>query len=130
MKRASGSSLAALLQLVVVAEVVVVVVNKAVARHLVLCKFTKFLKFVVNLKSFKVITKLMERSPLDIFLNSAGASCVVIVAAVRLEQCCTNFQNNFKPFWRHMEVYLQVFKLSSTCHYNKAPKSRHRKRVC
>ena len=41
---------------------------------------------------------------------------VVVVASARLGLYSVSFQSNFKPFWRYMEVYLQVFKGSSISH--------------
>ena len=45
-----------------------------------LWKFTTYLKFLVNLKSFTIFTKLNEINPLDGFSNSSEASGVVVLA--------------------------------------------------
>ena len=101
--------LAELSQPVVVVEGVVVVAE-AVASRLELSKFTTYLKLLVNLKSFKIFSKLTE---INVFSNSSAASGVVIAAA-RLELCSSSFQIFLKLLWRYMEVYLQVLKVSST----------------
>ena len=75
LKGACRSSLAALPQHVVVVEGVVVVAE-ALARRLVSVKLTTFLKPLVKLKSFKVLTKLNEIRALSVFSKSAAASGV------------------------------------------------------
>ena len=74
-KRTSRSWLAAPSQHVIIVEVVVIVAE-ALGSHLVLSKFTTFLKLVINLKSFKVFTKFNEKRALGVFWKFAAASGV------------------------------------------------------
>ena len=55
---------------------------------------------------------------------------VVVVAAACLELRSPNFQSNFKGFWRYLEVYLQIFKISATFHEIQARNSPLRNSVC
>ena len=63
-----------------------------------LSKFTNFLKLVVKLKSFKILTKLNEIQGPGVFSNSAEAPGVVIVASARLELRFSSFQVYLQPF--------------------------------
>ena len=75
--RAYQYTSAAFLQRVIVPEDVVVVAED-LARRLVLSKFTIVLKLVVNLKSFKILSKFIE-------ISSLTSSFIIVGSSGRLE---------------------------------------------